>query len=89
MRLVSTIFLFYCSLVAVFLAVSGLLTSKGAFGIATQVIFLPVFLYFVWALILALRGRLDLSLEGKRIQLIIAFVIFLVLITLSYFRLSP
>lgn len=88
MRIASAIFLFYCTLVAVFLAVSGLLTSSGGLGFGAQVFFLPVFLYFLFAGIGALRGKLDLTFENKKAHLVIGIVIFLILITFSYLRIQ-
>ncbi|KKU10506.1 MAG: hypothetical protein UX13_C0010G0006 [Candidatus Woesebacteria bacterium GW2011_GWB1_45_5] len=88
MRIASAIFLFYCTLVAVFLAVSGLLTTKGGLGFGTQVFFLPVFLYFLFAGIAGLRGKLDLTFEGKKVHLMIAIVLFIILVVFSYLRIQ-
>lgn len=84
MRVTAKIFLYYCTLFAIFLGLSGFLSSRTAFGLATQGLFLPVLAYFLFASIAALRKRsLDVTFEQKRLHIVIALILFIILISIS------
>lgn len=92
MSKVSNIFLYYCAAVAVFITVSGFIASKTVEGYAFQLIFLPITLYFIFAVLRNLAAwvkkaetgpTLDVTLSGKRTTLIAFFLIFLALLALG------
>lgn len=87
MRIVARIFLFYCTLVATFLSISGFLNARSNFELITQAFFLPVTLYFIIASISSItKGEEEVTLEGKRVYLIISFVILMLLSGISIFN---
>jgi hypothetical protein len=92
MSKVSNIFFYYCTIVALFITVSGFLASKALEGHAFQLIFLPITLYFVFAVMRNLAAwvrksktgpTLDVTLSGKKAVIVAFFIIFLTLLTIA------
>lgn len=76
----STLLLYYCAVIALFLSASGFLTAKSTEGYAFQLLFLPITLYFVFAVVRNLKSRsLDVTLSGRTVAVIIFLIIFAIL----------
>jgi hypothetical protein len=83
-KTVSILFLYWCTAVAVFLSVSGIITSQSSEGLIFQFFFLPITLYFVVSAIRNLKSQtLDVNLSGRKTTIIVFLVIFLFLTALA------
>ena len=80
----STLLLYYCTLVALFLSLSGFLTVKTTEGIVFQLLFLPITLYFVFSVFRNLKSHtLDVNLSGRTTAIVVFLIIFAILLAVS------
>jgi len=80
----STLLLYYCTLFALFLSVSGFLTAKTSEGLIFQALFLPITLYLLVSVFRNLKSRtLDVNLSGRTTAIVIFLIIFAILLAIS------
>ena len=80
----SNLLLYYCTVIALFMSVSGFLTSGGGDGLIFQFLFLPITLYFVFGVIRNLKSHtVDVNLNGRTTAMVVFSVIFLILLALA------
>ena len=80
----STLLLYWCTLVALFLSLSGFLTVKTTQGIVFQFLFLPITLYFLFSAFRNLKSRtLDVNLSGRTTSIVVFVIIFAILLGLA------
>ena len=80
----STLLLYWCTLVALFLSLSGFLTVKNTEGIVFQLLFLPITLYFLFSVFRNLKSRtLDVNLSGRTTSIVVFVIIFAILLGLA------
>jgi hypothetical protein len=96
MRLASSIFFFYCLILAVFISVSGFITGSNQGQLLFQLIFLPVTFYFLLTAGRSLKrskvkdkqgpplGGINLS--DRSSTVIFAMVLLLILVLISLYR---
>lgn len=85
-KVFSKLFLFYSAILAVFITVSGLLTLKDVNGALFQLAFLPVTLFFLWAVVKEIvnvfkkdkKKTTDyaVSLGGKKTEIVLGVLVF-------------
>jgi len=66
------ILLYYCSLLAVFITISGILINSNLKNISTQLVFLPVPLYFLYTLVSQFRQPKKLVIGGLFLAILLA-----------------
>lgn len=80
----STLLLYYCTLIALFLSVSGFLTARTTESLIFQVMFLPITLYFLIGVFRNLKSKtLDVILSGRSTAIAVFIIIFTILLALA------
>ena len=80
----SSVLLYYCTLFAVFISVSGFISAQKTGAYPFQLVFLPVTLYFLASSVRRIGGGApDVSLSGRKTSLIAAAIIFLILLGIA------
>jgi len=88
----SAIFLYYCTLIAVFMSVSGFLASRTSPDAPLfQLIFIPITLYFIFTSFKTTKGLVgkehsaifDVGLSGRKTSLVVFFLLFAVLLGIA------
>jgi hypothetical protein len=77
----STLLLYYCTIISLFLSVSGIVAAQSSDSLIFQAIFLPVTVYFLISIFRNLKSHtLDVNLSGRTTVLTIFILIFAVLL---------
>ncbi|MBI5126899.1 SH3 domain-containing protein [Candidatus Roizmanbacteria bacterium] len=83
MKIYKKVLFYYCFLTALFISISGILSSQNTLQLLSQLIFLPVTLYFSYSILVQLIDKKESPIKDNKVNmsaLIVTVVLFLFLL---------